>query len=413
MPTHPESVRQHLHLLDDDLVLAELFDGGQPLDLDALGERFHGLVGVGLHLRLVEAKDDHGLFGAETFRDARGVHRGIAAADDADDPPERWRAALFDTLHQRHGVDDLAAVHRRNVEVIRDLRADPEEHRIERSRGLLGQHVVHARVANDRDPHRLDARDLLVEPLPRQAVGGNPVVHHAARFGVGITDLDVVSEASQVVSAGEPGRSGADHEHALSGGRARGDRPALLVREIAEKPVERVDRDGRIEKLPVAGAFAGVIARAAVGARQRVFFHVLPPRLLVVAGLRQGEPGLDVLAGGTNVVAGRKVIDEDRALPSARASAFADRLFVDRRQILRNETHGCPSIATTCRFRVVNTAGQFACLSDVVENTWKRRRAPLRYSVVTTAVRGACGVRRRARRARSAAKRPNDRFARA
>ena len=143
------AVGQHLHLLDDDLVLAELLDRGQPLDLHALGERFHRFVGMGLHLRLVEAEDDHRLFGAEPLRDARGVHRRVAAADDADDAPERRRAALLHALHERHGIDDLAAVHRRNVEVVGDLRADPEEHGVERARGLLGQHVVHARVANE------------------------------------------------------------------------------------------------------------------------------------------------------------------------------------------------------------------------------------------------------------------------
>ena len=145
----------------------------------------------------------------------------------------------------------------------------------------------------------------------------------------------------QVVRARQARRAGADDEHALAGGRPGRDRPALLVGEIAEKPVERMDRDGRIEELPVAGAFARVITRAAVRAGQRVLLHVLPPRPLVVAGLRQGEPGLDVLPGRTGVVAGRKMIDVDGALPSARAGALADRLLVDRRQILRNETHGC------------------------------------------------------------------------
>ena len=225
--------------------------------------------------------------------------------------------------------------------MVRDLGADSEEHRVERARSFLGVHVVHARVANDRDAHRLDARDLSVEPLARQAVRGNPVVHHAARLGVGVADLDVVSEPPQVVRARQASRAGADHEHPLAGGRPGGDSPPLLVGEIAEKPVERMDRDGRIEELTVAGAFAGVIARAAVRAGEGVFLHVLPPGALVVARLRQGEPGLDVLPGRTRVVAGRKKVDVDGALPSTRAGALADRLLVNRRQIFRNETQGC------------------------------------------------------------------------
>ena len=84
-----------------------------------------------------------------------------------------------------------------------------------------------------------------------------------------------------------------------------------------------------------------MITRAAVRAGQRVLFHVLPPGLLVVAGLRVRQPGLDVFAGRARMVAGRKMIDKDRALPSTRAGASADGFLVDRRQIFRDETHGC------------------------------------------------------------------------
>ncbi len=296
---------------------------------------------MGLHLRLVEAEDDHGFLGAKPFRHARRVHRGVAAAHDADHAPERRRTALFNLLHHRDGVDDLAAVHRWNVEMVGDLGADRQEHGVERAGRLLSEHVVHPGVANDLHPHRLDARDLLVDPLARQAVGGNPVVHHAARLGVGIADLDVVPEAPQVVCARQAGRAGADDEHALPGRRAGSDRPALLVGEIAEEPVDRMDGHRGIEKLPVAGAFAGVVTRAAVRARQRVLLHVLPPGAFVVARLRQVQPCLDVLPGRTRVVAGRKMIDVDGALPAARTGALADGLLVNRREILRSETHGC------------------------------------------------------------------------
>ena len=74
-----------------------------------------------------------------------------------------------------------------------------------------------------------------------------------------------------------------------------------VVGKIAEKAIDRVNRHGGIDELAIAGAFAGVITRAAVGARQRVLFHVLPPRCLVVAGLCQGKPRLDVLPGRTGL----------------------------------------------------------------------------------------------------------------
>ena len=260
----PEPSGGHLHLLDHDLVFTELLHRGEPLDLHAFGEGFHRFVRMRLHLRLVEPEDQHGFLGAEPFRDARGVHGRVAAADDADDAPERRGAALFHLLHQRDGVDDLAAVHGRDIEMVGDLGADAEKHRIESAGGLLGEHIVHARVAMDRHAHRLDARDLLHESFARQAVGRNAVMHHAAGLGVGIADLDLVSEAAQLIRARQPRGTSADHEHALAGGRAGRHGPAVVVGEIAEKPIERMDRDGRIEVLPVAGAFAGVITGAAV-----------------------------------------------------------------------------------------------------------------------------------------------------
>jgi len=79
-------------------------------------------------------------------------------------------------------------------------------------------------------------------------------VHHAAWFGVGVADFDVVSEPPQVVRARQAGRTGADYEHTLAGRRARGNRPPLFIGEIAEESIERMDGDGLIEELAVAGA---------------------------------------------------------------------------------------------------------------------------------------------------------------
>src|SRR4029453_1482709 len=100
----------------------------------------------------------------------------------------------------------------------------------------------------------------------REPIRRNAVMHHAAGLGVRIADLDLVSEAAQLIRARQARGTGADHEDALAGGRAGQYGPPFVVGEITEKPIQRMDRDGRIEVLPVAGAFAGVITRAAVGA---------------------------------------------------------------------------------------------------------------------------------------------------
>ena len=126
------------------------------------------------------------------------------------------------------------------------------------------------------------------------------------------------------------------------GGPGRSVQPFSLARSPRNRSIEWIG-DRLIEELPVAGALARVIAGAAVGARQRVLFHVFPPGLLVVAGLRQSQPCLDVLAGRTGVVAGRKMIDVDGALPSPRAGAFADGFLIDGCQILRSEAQAASS----------------------------------------------------------------------
>jgi len=56
---------------------------------------------------------------------------------------------------------------------------------------------------------------------------------------------------------------------------------------------------------------------------QRVVADQLPPGALEVAGLRQRQPGLDVLSGGAGVVAGRQEIDVLGTLAAQRTRTFA------------------------------------------------------------------------------------------
>jgi hypothetical protein len=269
----------------------------------------------------------------------RGVHRGVAAADDADHPAEHWRAALLDLLQERDGVDHLAAVHRRHVEMIGELRADAEEHRIEAALLLFGQNVGDPVVAHDLHAHRLDAGDLLGQPLARQAIGGHAVAHHAARLLAAVADLDVMSQPAQVVGAGQARGAGANHQHALAGGRPWLDRPAFFQRQVAQEAIDRVDRHRLIEKLPIASAFTRMVAGAPVRPGKRIFFHVLAPGVFPLAGLSQREPRLDVQARRTAVVAGRQMIDIRRRLPARRVGALGDGRLVDRRHVLGDQCH--------------------------------------------------------------------------
>ena len=123
------------------------------------------------------------------------------------------------------------------------------------------------------DPHaqRRDPVDLAVEHVARQPVGGDAVAHHPARLGARVADLDLVAEPGQVVGGRQPARPGADDEHPPAAARRRRvERPAALEREVAEEPLDRVDRDRAVELGAVAGGLARVVADPAVDRRERV-----------------------------------------------------------------------------------------------------------------------------------------------
>src|SRR5580658_6931169 len=109
-----------------------------------------------------------------------------------------------------------------------------------------------------------------------------------------------------MVGGGKPARTGADDQRPLAAGdRGWVERPSPLEREVAEKPLDRVNRDGTVQAGPVADALARVVAYPAVDRRHRIIGDQLPPRTLVVTGLGVCQPGLDVLPGRAACVAGR------------------------------------------------------------------------------------------------------------
>src|SRR5215831_4307610 len=118
--------------------------------------------------------------------------------------------------------------------MVPELSAGPEKDGVETALRFFGEHVGDSMARQNLDPHRLDARDLLAESLPRQAIRGHAVSHHPAGFFGAIPDLDFVPEPAQVVGAGQTGRAGTDHEDTFAGRTAGRDRPAFFECEIAE-----------------------------------------------------------------------------------------------------------------------------------------------------------------------------------
>jgi hypothetical protein len=129
---------------------------------------------VRFHVLPVGAIDHHGFLGAESLRDACGIHRSVATADDPDDATELGSVPQLDLLEQRERVHHLAAVHRWNVEVVRDLCTNCEKHRIEAAGLFLRKHIVDAVVAGDLRAHREDAVDFLREPVAREPIRRYP-----------------------------------------------------------------------------------------------------------------------------------------------------------------------------------------------------------------------------------------------
>ena len=136
---------------------------------------------------------------------------------------------------------------------------------------------------------------------------------HAAGEGAGVPDLHLMAEARQMIGGGKPRRPGADHQHALAArfGVAR-EGPAFFEREIAEIAFDRVNADGAVHLLPIAAILARMIADPAMDGGQWVVRGQNAPGGLIAPRLRLAQPGLNVLAGRTGVVARRQEIDIDR-----------------------------------------------------------------------------------------------------
>src|SRR5208283_3569159 len=100
-----------------------------------------------------------------------------------------------------------------------------------------------------------------------------------------------------------------------------------------------MDGHRRVEELTVTGVFAGVVTGTPVCPREGVFLHVLAPRLLVAACLREGQPRLDVFPCRTAVVTGRQEVHVGSGLPSACAGTLADGRLVNGRHLLRAGAH--------------------------------------------------------------------------
>ena len=253
------------HDLDLQFGAVEGGDRPQPVDPHALTFGLLGLLLVSRHLLPRAAVDDDGVVGTEPTRDARSVHRGVAAAVDRDMPSDRGLFAGGDAAQKRHRVDHGAGVSGRDVDTFGQVRTDRDEHRVEAALVPLGGEVLDPVSAGELDAQCGDAVELDLEHVAGQPVVRDAVTHHSAGLGARVADLDLVAEACQMVGRRKPTRSGADDQHppAAADGR-RIEHPALLPRKVAEEPLHRMDRYCAVEMCSVANGFTRVIAHPSV-----------------------------------------------------------------------------------------------------------------------------------------------------
>ena len=267
------------------------------------------------HVGAVGKENDYRFFRAEAFGRARCVHRGVAGAVDNNAATQFGGFAGADFLQQADGVDDMGGVARGDVDMAPGLRADRNEDGVEIAVPLLCQHVLHLMVQDDTNPCRLDPSDFLHQDFAGQPVGGDAEVQHATGQRASLMNFDLVAEQGQVIGGGEAARTGANDEDPFPGAVIR-DRynPVVRGRLIAQEPFDRVDADRAVQVAAIAGRFAWVVADPPVDRGHRVFPHQVHPGLLELSRLRQGEPSLDVLAGGASAVAGGQEVNIHRTL---------------------------------------------------------------------------------------------------
>ena len=313
----------NLHYLDGEIAAVDRLDRRQPLDLDALRQRFVGLETMSRHVGPVATVDNHRLLGAKATRRAGSVHGSVAAAINHHAAAEQRRLPGLDIVQIRHRIEHLDRVARGNVHVLGEMGADRDEDGVELTRFLFGKNIVDFVIDDYPDAHALNLADLFHQILARQPVGGNAEMQHAAGQRACLVDLHLMAKPRQMIGGRETARTSPDHQYALAGaGRIDRQRPFVLRCEIAQKAFDCVNADRTVEILAVAARFARVIADPAVHARQWVVPDERLPGLSKLGGLGERQPSLDVLAGGAGDIAGRQEIDIDRPLGPHRPRAL-------------------------------------------------------------------------------------------
>ncbi len=294
-------------------------------ELGAFVDGVVDLLGVGVHAVATGAGQD-GDLGAQAQGGSGHVHGGVAAADHHHVALHLVDGAAVDlgeVLHAGQAVLGLGeAVH---GELAAAVGAQAQEDRVVALAQLVQADVAaHAGAGAHLHPHVDDPLDLAVDHLPRAAVGGQAVLHHAAELLVGLEDGDGMPAPAELVGGGQTAGTGADHGHLLAGGgTGLPEGESVLQGVVAEELLDAVDAHRVLDAVPVARLLAGGGAGPAHDAGERVGLHqALPGGGVGILGrlqaAHQAQVAADVLPGGAAVLAGRRAQDVGRALEAVR-----------------------------------------------------------------------------------------------
>ena len=141
---------------------------------------------------------------------ARGVHGGVARADNDDVAAQAGLDLLFHALHPLNDALHVAF----NVELAGLPRAGG--HQDVRVAHLLELFDGRSRLAElDLDAVALHERDVLVDGLVADAEGGDDVARHAAELALALEDRGGNALAAKEVRRGDTGRAAADDGNLL------------------------------------------------------------------------------------------------------------------------------------------------------------------------------------------------------
>ena len=190
------------------------------MELDALFLGVMDFLGARRRLGLGAAIDAVHLFGAKSQRDAHGVHRGIAGADDGDATAELQRRVVLGEVagvHQiaageqfvggQHAVERFTG----NAHEARIAGAGADEYGVVAHLGehlLDGEQAADQRVALELDAELDQLADLGVDHAVGQAEFGDAVFQDAAGLVEGLVDGDVATGLRHVGGASHAGRAG-------------------------------------------------------------------------------------------------------------------------------------------------------------------------------------------------------------